>query len=130
MERQTIELIETLSGALNSTTALHSDITGRSADGGPRLIWMDGVQGQKLVETLLTFTKSGHSLSVQKMSDETDKAKQPQAKVAVFSRKELLEVHKLVVEEVRKMTPEQGFRDLIASGIYTPAGKLAKEYGG
>ena len=25
-------------------TALHWDITGRSADGGPRLIWMDSVQ--------------------------------------------------------------------------------------
>jgi hypothetical protein len=48
----------------------------------------------------------------------------------VLSRKELLDVHRLVVEEVRKMTPEQGFKDLIASGVYTPGGKLAKEYGG
>ncbi len=64
------------------------------------------------------------------MSDKNDKAKQPQANGAVLSRKELLDVHRLVVEEVQKMTPEQGFRDLIASGIFTPAGKLAKEYGG
>jgi hypothetical protein len=29
-----------------------------------------------------------------------------------------------------KMTPEEGFRSVVASGIYTPEGKLAKEYGG
>jgi hypothetical protein len=48
----------------------------------------------------------------------------------VLSRKELLDVHRLVVEEVRKMTPEQGFKDLIGSGIYTPGGELAKKFGG
>jgi hypothetical protein len=64
------------------------------------------------------------------MSEKTDNAKRPPANGSVLSRKELLEVHRLVVERVRKMTPEEGFRDLIASGIYTPAGKLAKEYGG
>ncbi len=45
-------------------------------------------------------------------------------------RKELLELHKRALERVRKMTPEEGFRSLVASGIYTPDGKLAKEYGG
>jgi len=45
-------------------------------------------------------------------------------------RKELLELHKRVLARVRKMTPEEGFRSLVESGIYTPAGKLAKEYGG
>jgi hypothetical protein len=64
------------------------------------------------------------------MSDKTDKAKWPLTGGSALSRKELLEVHQLVLEEVRKMTPEQGFRDLIASGIYTPTRKLAKEYGG
>ena len=64
------------------------------------------------------------------MSDNNDKAKQPETKGAVLSRKELLELHRLVVEEVRMLTPEEGFKDLIASGIFTPAGKLAKEYGG
>jgi hypothetical protein len=44
--------------------------------------------------------------------------------------KEMLELHKLAIEEARKMTPEQGFKDLVASGIYTPDGKLAKECGG
>jgi hypothetical protein len=64
------------------------------------------------------------------MNAETEKEKQPQTNGFVRSRKELLELHKLVIEEVRKMTPEEGFKDLIASGIYTPDGKLAKEYGG
>lgn len=45
-------------------------------------------------------------------------------------RKKLLEMHKRVLERVRKMTPEEGFRSLVESGIYTPVGKLAKEYGG
>jgi hypothetical protein len=64
------------------------------------------------------------------MSNETEKAKQPETNGSVLSRKELLELHELVLDEVRKMTPEEGFRSLIASGIYTPEGKLAKEYGG
>jgi hypothetical protein len=64
------------------------------------------------------------------MSDKSDKSEQPQTNGAVLSRKALLEVHRRVVEEVRKMTPEQGFQDLIASGIYTSGGKLAKKYGG
>jgi hypothetical protein len=64
------------------------------------------------------------------MSDKNDKAKQAQVNGAALSRRELLDVHRLVVNEVRKMTPEQGFKDLIGSGIFTPAGKLAKEYGG
>lgn len=38
------------------------------------------------------------------------------------------ELNQLVLERVRKMTPEEGFKSLIASGIYTPDGKLAKEY--
>jgi uncharacterized protein (DUF2461 family) len=48
----------------------------------------------------------------------------------VLTRKEQLELHERVLEEVRRMTPEEGFRFLVASGIYTPEGKLAKEYGG
>lgn len=80
-------------------------------------------------ETGLTSPAYGHILSVL-MNAETEKEKQPQTNGFVRSRKELLELHKLVIEEVRKMTPEEGFKDLIASGIYTPDGKLAKEYGG
>jgi hypothetical protein len=64
------------------------------------------------------------------MSDETKKEKQPPTNGSAHSRTELLDLHKRVLEEVRKMTPQEGFRDLIASGIYTPDGKLAKEYGG
>jgi len=45
-------------------------------------------------------------------------------------RKKLLEMHKRVLERVRKMTPEEGFRSLVESGIYSPEGKRAKEYGG
>ncbi len=64
------------------------------------------------------------------MSYDVEKAKQPQANGTPLSRKDLLEVHRLVLEEVRKLTPEEGFKDLVASGIYTAEGKLAKEYGG
>lgn len=46
------------------------------------------------------------------------------------SRNELLELHRIVLERVRKMTPQEGFQSLVASGIYSPDGKLAKEYGG
>jgi hypothetical protein len=45
-------------------------------------------------------------------------------------RKELLELHTRILKRVRKMTPEEGFRSLVESGIYTPGGKLTKEYGG
>ena len=43
---------------------------------------------------------------------------------------ERLHLHKQVLERVRKMSAEEGFRSLVASGIYTPEGKLALEYGG
>ena len=49
---------------------------------------------------------------------------------SVLSRKELIELHERVVKRVRKMTPKEGFKSLIASGIYNRDGKLAKEYGG
>jgi hypothetical protein len=45
-------------------------------------------------------------------------------------KKELLELHKRALARVRKMTPAEGFRSLVESGIYTPAGKPAKEHGG
>ena len=45
-------------------------------------------------------------------------------------RKKQAALHAKVLEEVRSMTPEEGFKDLIKSGIYTPEGKLAPEYGG
>ena len=35
-----------------------------------------------------------------------------------------------LLEKVKKMTPAQGVKTLVASGIYTPNGKLAPEYGG
>jgi len=58
------------------------------------------------------------------------KTKKFEANGSVLSRKELLELHERVLARVRKMTPKEGFQSLIASGIYTPDGKLAKEYGG
>ena len=64
------------------------------------------------------------------MKNEVKETAEIQASGAVLTRKELLELHRLVIEDVRKLTTEQGFKDLIASGIYTPEGKLAKEYGG
>lgn len=48
----------------------------------------------------------------------------------LLTRAELLDLHQRVLERVQKMTPEQGFQSLVASGIYTPEGKLALEYGG
>ena len=47
-----------------------------------------------------------------------------------LDRAGLLKLFREVVEEARMKTPEEGFKDLIASGIYTPEGKLAPEYGG
>lgn len=47
-----------------------------------------------------------------------------------LTRAEVLDLHQRVLDRVQKMTPEEGFRSLVASGIYTPEGKLAKEYGG
>lgn len=38
------------------------------------------------------------------------------------------ELNALVMDRVRKMTPEEKFKSLIASGIYTPAGELTREY--
>ena len=64
------------------------------------------------------------------MSNEAENAKQARTTGSILSRKELLELHERVLEEVRKMTPEEGFKALVASGIYMPDGKLAKEYGG
>lgn len=46
------------------------------------------------------------------------------------NRQEQAELHRQVLEEVRAMTPKEGFQDLIKSGIYTPNGELAPEYGG
>ena len=58
------------------------------------------------------------------------KAKKRETNGSVLSAKDLLELHERVLRRVRKMTPKQGFQSLIASGIYTAEGKLAKEYGG
>jgi hypothetical protein len=58
------------------------------------------------------------------------KRKKLEANGSDLSRKELLELHERVLARVRKMTAKEGFQSLIDSGIYTPEGKLAKEYGG
>ena len=47
-----------------------------------------------------------------------------------LTRSELLQLHQRALKRVRKMTLKKGFQSLVASGIYTPDGKLAKEYGG
>ena len=56
------------------------------------------------------------------------KAKLPGTNRSILSRKELLELHERVVKRVRKMTPKEGFKSLIASGTYTADGKLTKDY--
>lgn len=38
--------------------------------------------------------------------------------------------HQKVLEAVRKMTPAEGFASLVASGIYTPDGRLTENYNG
>ena len=48
----------------------------------------------------------------------------------LLTRAERLHLHKQILERVQKMSAEEGFRSLVASGIYTPEGKLALEYGG
>jgi hypothetical protein len=64
------------------------------------------------------------------MDEQNKNTGMPFTSMSVLSRDELLELHKRVLERVRKLTPEEGFRSLVASGIYTPDGQLAKEYGG
>jgi hypothetical protein len=64
------------------------------------------------------------------MDAEHKKAEMLPLSGSMLSRAELLALHKRVLERVRKMSPEEGFRSLVASGIYTAEGKLAKEYGG
>lgn len=56
--------------------------------------------------------------------------KKEQKKDVVQTRKEVLALHKRVLKEVRAMTPEEGFKSLVKSGIYTRDGNLAPEYGG
>ncbi len=58
------------------------------------------------------------------------KTNRPETNGSILSAKELLKLHERVLKRVREMTPKEGFQSLIASGIYTPEGKLAKEYGG
>lgn len=86
-----------------------------------------------LLMQALTFTPSlAYILPVtsagevnNKMKPKTKKSK---ANGSLPARKGRVDLHALVLSRVRKMTPEQGFRSLIASGIYTSDGKLAKEY--
>ena len=42
----------------------------------------------------------------------------------------LPESHKNVIRHVRSLTPEEGFRSMVESGIYFPDGTLTPEYGG
>lgn len=47
-----------------------------------------------------------------------------------MTRKEQEALHARVLDRVRRMTPQEGFRALIESGIFTQDGELAPEYGG
>jgi hypothetical protein len=64
------------------------------------------------------------------VKNESKNRAKPAPKDGPLSRAELLVLHQRVLEKVQKMTPEEGFRSLVESGIYTPEGKLTKEYGG
>lgn len=64
------------------------------------------------------------------MKNQNVKLAKPDTSNVSLSRSDLLNLHKRVLDRVRKMTPDEGFQSLVASGIYTSDGKLAKEYGG
>jgi len=64
------------------------------------------------------------------MNNENEKTEKPQTSGTPLYGSELLEMHRRVLDRVGKMTKEEGFQSLVESGIYTPDGKLAKEYGG
>jgi hypothetical protein len=49
---------------------------------------------------------------------------------AVLSREELLAANERALEEMRKMTPKEGFASLVRAGIYTKDVKLTPRYGG
>ncbi len=83
----------------------------------------------------MSYTAISGSIEKNRNDNETMKTKRKNAQNtetngAILSRSELLKLHDRVVERMRRMTPEEGFKTLVASGIYTPDGKLAKEYGG
>ena len=52
------------------------------------------------------------------------------ARLAGLDESGLPESHKMVLNRVRSLSPEEGFKTLVASGIYTADGNLALEYGG
>jgi integrase len=47
-----------------------------------------------------------------------------------MTRKEQEALHARVLDRVRRMTPQEGFRALIEFGVFTKDGELALEYGG
>jgi hypothetical protein len=69
------------------------------------------------------------------MSEPSDKNAKPElfdmTGVTIdISRAELVKLNQRVIDSVRRMTPQEAMESLIQSGIYTPTGDLAKEYGG
>ena len=67
---------------------------------------------------MLTLLLSGHTLYELNMSDRSKDKRQPRPN-GIRSRKELLELHRIVIKEAQNKSSEEGFQDLIASGIYT-----------
>ena len=65
-----------------------------------------------------------------RMTRENKKMKQPEANGSALSANEVAELHERVLRRVRSMTAKEGIQSLVRSGILTPDGKLAKEYGG
>ncbi|HTB64396.1 MAG TPA: hypothetical protein VK737_12500 [Opitutales bacterium] len=47
-----------------------------------------------------------------------------------INENELGELNARVARSIQSMTPKELFKSVVAAGIYTPAGKLTKEYGG
>ena len=56
--------------------------------------------------------------------------KKTQAKSTPIPQNNLSAVHRAVYERVTKMSASQGFKSLVASGIYNNNGSLTKRYGG
>jgi hypothetical protein len=56
--------------------------------------------------------------------------KKSQSKSTSTTQRSLSAVHRAVYDRVTKMTAKEGFRTLVASGIYTQNGNLSRRYGG
>ncbi len=48
--------------------------------------------------------------------------------IIIPTEKELRKAYKLMIAQIKAMTPEERFQSLVKAGIYTKKGKLTKKY--